>query len=240
MDPKQLVAHRGYQALYPENTLLAYRKAIAAGALFLETDIQFSADIQPILYHDLKLKRVSGKAGLTTDHPLRSLVEFSAHEPKRLGQHYIEEKISPLSALVRELEQHPKIFAYIEIKEEAIAFVGIKAAYTAISQCLQSVATQCHLISYDYSFILHARNAGWERCGVVLKKWRDLKLPVIEAIAPGTIFCNHKKIPRNAQLNHLEPELVVFEITDTRLASQWLDRGADKIETFDIGTMIDT
>ncbi len=238
MNPNRLVAHRGYQARYPENTLLAHRQAIAAGALFLETDIQFSADMQPILYHDLDLKRVSAERGKTIDHSLQSLERFSAFEPGRLGRQFIDEKISPLSALVAELALHPAITAYIEVKEEAIRFAGIETAYTAISQCLNPAAAQCCLISFDYDFILHARNAGWGRCGVVIKKWRDLELPLIHAIGPESIFCNYKNIPRKAVLNTLNAELVIYEIADAAKATQWLERGAAKIETFDIGLML--
>ena len=36
-----LVAHRGLQASYPENTALALNKAIAKGAQYIELDIQF-------------------------------------------------------------------------------------------------------------------------------------------------------------------------------------------------------
>jgi hypothetical protein len=42
-----LVAHRGYQKLYPENTALSVTQAIKAGALFVEIDIQLSKDHQP-------------------------------------------------------------------------------------------------------------------------------------------------------------------------------------------------
>ena len=41
---QQLVAHRGLQCEYPENTALSVSKAIAAGALFIEIDIQLSRD----------------------------------------------------------------------------------------------------------------------------------------------------------------------------------------------------
>ena len=39
-----LVAHRGLQADYPENTILGFNKAIEQGAKFIELDIQFSKE----------------------------------------------------------------------------------------------------------------------------------------------------------------------------------------------------
>jgi len=57
LSAEQLVAHRGLQATYPENTALSVQKAIDAGALFVEVDIQLSLDKQPMVYHDISLER---------------------------------------------------------------------------------------------------------------------------------------------------------------------------------------
>ncbi|KAH6696880.1 glycerophosphoryl diester phosphodiesterase family protein [Plectosphaerella plurivora] len=56
----QAIAHRGYKALYPENTMLAFRSAVAVGAHALETDLHLSADGQVVLSHDQSLKRCYG------------------------------------------------------------------------------------------------------------------------------------------------------------------------------------
>ena len=62
-----LVAHRGLQSRFPENTLLALKKAIDSGAKYIELDVQFSADCLPIIYHDHDLQRVSGIKGNAWD-----------------------------------------------------------------------------------------------------------------------------------------------------------------------------
>lgn len=54
------VAHRGYSSAYPENTALAYDKAIAAGADFIETDVRLTRDGQPVCWHDADLSRLTG------------------------------------------------------------------------------------------------------------------------------------------------------------------------------------
>ena len=40
-----IIAHRGFSELYPENTLLAFEKAIEAGADYCELDIDFSVEV---------------------------------------------------------------------------------------------------------------------------------------------------------------------------------------------------
>lgn len=37
-------AHRGFSGQYPENTMLAFEKAVEAGADGIELDVQFSKD----------------------------------------------------------------------------------------------------------------------------------------------------------------------------------------------------
>lgn len=57
-----IIAHRGYSASFPENTLLAFQEAIKAGAWMIETDVRLSADEVPMIFHDSSLKRVCGKS----------------------------------------------------------------------------------------------------------------------------------------------------------------------------------
>ena len=55
-------AHRGVSTEAPENTLAAVRAAIAAGADYLETDIQLSKDDVLVVAHDSDFSRLGGVA----------------------------------------------------------------------------------------------------------------------------------------------------------------------------------
>jgi glycerophosphoryl diester phosphodiesterase len=55
-------AHRGVSTQAPENTLAAVRAAIAAGADYLETDIQLSKDGVLVVVHDSDFSRLGGVA----------------------------------------------------------------------------------------------------------------------------------------------------------------------------------
>lgn len=50
------IAHRGGAALWPENSLGAFRKAVALGADGAELDVQLSRDGEVIVFHDYRLK----------------------------------------------------------------------------------------------------------------------------------------------------------------------------------------
>ncbi|KAL2758243.1 hypothetical protein ACRALDRAFT_2025864 [Sodiomyces alcalophilus JCM 7366] len=63
-DPKrrlpQAIAHRGFKALYPENTMAAFTGAIEAGTDAIETDLHLSSDGVVVISHDRTLKRCFG------------------------------------------------------------------------------------------------------------------------------------------------------------------------------------
>ncbi len=58
------VAHRGFSATAPENTLTAFEKGIEAGANMLEMDVMMTADSQVIVFHDFRLGRTTNGSGL--------------------------------------------------------------------------------------------------------------------------------------------------------------------------------
>jgi len=52
-----IIGHRGASALAPENTLAAFRRAIADGAEGIEFDVRFSRDGVAVVIHDATLER---------------------------------------------------------------------------------------------------------------------------------------------------------------------------------------
>lgn len=56
-----MLAHRGLALEAPENTMLAFAKAVAAGAEYIETDVHASSDGIAVIAHDPDLKRLAGR-----------------------------------------------------------------------------------------------------------------------------------------------------------------------------------
>jgi len=50
------MAHRGFSWKYPENTLLAFQKAIEIGADYIELDVFRSKDGEVVVRHDKLIK----------------------------------------------------------------------------------------------------------------------------------------------------------------------------------------
>lgn len=73
-----VIAHRGYSRVAPENTLLAYSKAIEAGADMVEMDINMTRDGELVMIHDYSLERTTDGSGLVQDCTLEELHRLDA------------------------------------------------------------------------------------------------------------------------------------------------------------------
>ena len=71
-----VIAHRGASAEQKENTLPAFERAIALGADYLEFDVQASSDGEPVVFHDLRLDRLTPAKGLLRSRSLAELREL--------------------------------------------------------------------------------------------------------------------------------------------------------------------
>ncbi len=55
-----VIAHRGYSALFPENTAVAFEAALAESIVAIETDVQLTRDSEIVVYHDRTLELIGG------------------------------------------------------------------------------------------------------------------------------------------------------------------------------------
>lgn len=92
-----VIAHRGYHAAAPENTLPAFEAAVAAGVAGIETDVRISRDGLPILIHD----RVLPDGRAVADMGRKEIEHMLGHEVPTLDE---------------ALEQFPGILWNVEIK----------------------------------------------------------------------------------------------------------------------------
>ena len=238
----QLVAHRGYRFKYPENTKLSLLKAIEAGAIFIELDVQFSRDKLPIIYHDCNLLRVSGKNKSVFNINRSSLITETASESERLGQTFQLETISPLEDLVSILTHNPTVTAFVELKDESISHCGREEMINKTAGILYEVAENTVIMSFDYQLCLKAREISWPQVGVVLETWSDLNCEIINQIEPDYIFVDHEMIPRDCDLKSCEllqkSKLVAYEIDDIQIGNNLLERGVDILETYEIAKFL--
>lgn len=76
--PVVRVAHRGASGLCPENTLLAFERAIALGVDAIELDVHLTRDGDLAVIHDERLERTTGGSGYVRDHTAAQLRQLDA------------------------------------------------------------------------------------------------------------------------------------------------------------------
>jgi len=79
-----IIAHRGASKIAPENTLLAFRKAIEYKANYIEFDVFKSKDGELVVTHDYELSRLTGYSGFTEDLTLEELKTLNFGEGEKI------------------------------------------------------------------------------------------------------------------------------------------------------------
>lgn len=77
-------AHRGLSGRYPENTLLAFREALAAEANGIELDVHATADGVPVVIHDRDVSRTTSGSGKVDEMSLATLKALDAGSGERV------------------------------------------------------------------------------------------------------------------------------------------------------------
>ena len=78
-----VMAHRGNRVACPENTLAAFRRALADGADILETDLHLTADGVFVCIHDSTVDRTTDGHGAVAEKTLAEIKSLSASYGRR-------------------------------------------------------------------------------------------------------------------------------------------------------------
>lgn len=235
----RLVAHRGYPAHYPENTLAGIEAALREGARFVEVDVQFSADGVPVLMHNADLRRTTGHPGRVMDLPLAELERLRAGEPERFGNRYADAPIPTLLDLVQLLHHWPEATAFVEIKQDSLDHFGIAPVVETVLRKLEPLQPRCVPISFSEPALRHVRRVGVQHIGWAFRAWGDAALATARDLAPDYLFCDHRRVPQPPEPLWRGPwQWVLYDITDPAQALAFNACGADLIETRAIGDML--
>ena len=117
-DASFIVAHRGDRTVAPENTMPALQAALDGPMGYVETDIQLTKDLVPVLMHDTWVNRTTNGNGRVGDLTLAQLQELDAgawYSPAFAGTRVptLESLLSALQASAAS-DREPK--ALLELK----------------------------------------------------------------------------------------------------------------------------
>ncbi len=180
-------AHRGASEYAPENTMSSFLLGIEMGANGIETDVRFTKDKVPVLFHDDTLLRVTGDPGRASDLTLSELKELYCTNGDK------KDRIATLDEFLTALADKPISFA-IELKQEGAA----DAVADAIEK--YGIAKKTVVTSFKYNELLRMRSIAPNiKCGYLTKRvddhlLRKLREDGIEEICPRADLVNAENV----------------------------------------------
>lgn len=234
----RLVAHRGYAARYPENTLLAIKAAVEAGAHYVEFDVQLTADGVPVLFHDRDCMRMCGQPKPIHAYSYEQVLTFSVSEFDRFGYKFAGNRITTLQEIVAYLSHYPYVRCFVELKRLSLQQFGIENVLNKVLPIVTGIHEQAVIISYSLDALLATREHCNMPIGAVFDHWAERKQPLIKKLQPEYLFTDIDELPRFGKLDCAQCELAVYECVDPLRAIKVHQRGVDLVETFAIAEML--
>ncbi|GBE10515.1 glycerophosphoryl diester phosphodiesterase [bacterium BMS3Bbin12] len=239
MPNPEVIAHRGYAARYPENTLVALEAALRAGARHVEFDVQLTRDGVPVLQHDAELARTTGHAGRVMDLDLDTVRTLDAGETPRFGTRFTDERIPTLAQVVDLLANRPQATAFVEIKEESLAHFGTVRTVRSVLAVLEPLLARCVPISFSADAVRCARDLDAPAVGWVLRSLDAAHCAQARRLAPAYLFCDHRAaLARPGRLWPGPWRWALYEVIGAGLARELAARGADLVETMAVGELL--
>lgn len=222
----ELIAHRGWPARYPENSLRGLAAAVSAGARFVEFDVQLAGDGVPLVIHDDNLARTTG-------------VDLSVLATRSAIVRSVARDTAPVATLAEVCEwlAGEPVTAFVEIKRQSLGHFGAARAMARLGPALRPALDRCVLISFADQALAFARTSLGLPVGWVLGAMDGSARARAENLAPEYLFVDRERLTDEP----LWPgawRWAVYTVDDAGTARAMARAGADFVETDDIGGLL--
>ncbi|WP_440711323.1 glycerophosphodiester phosphodiesterase family protein [Herbiconiux sp. YIM B11900] len=225
----RVLAHRGLAVDVPENTLASFERAVAAGAAYVETDVNASADGVAVVVHDPTLERIASRPDRVADLTLEQLRALDLGG----GVRFV--------TLQEALEALPETRFNIDIKSEDVAAPAAAAIVAAGARdrvLITSFSRRRRRAAVDALGDRVAASASASEFVPALLLAKLGATPLVRFLLrrvdavqiPMSIFGIATTTPRTiARLHAAGVEVHVWTINDVEVARGLLERGVDGI-----------
>lgn len=181
------IAHRGASGVYPENTMIAFEKAVEMLCDGIETDVQLTKDGIPVLCHDETLERTTNGKGRIIDHSFQELRKLDAGIKK--DKNFKGEQIPTLEELLQ-LVKEKGIMVNLELKNSVIMYKDLET----------KVIEQVHRFGLQDKVILSSFN----HCSMV--KCKEIDNHISTGLLYDAILFKPEKYAEYVGANALHPQ----------------------------------
>jgi len=226
-------AHRGGAADGLENTLAQFRRAVAAGYRYIETDVHATADGKLVAFHDTTLDRVTDGAGRIADLPWEDVrqARVAGSEPVPLFEDLLEE--FPEVRWNVDIKAEPALRPLLDLIERTDSWDRICVGSFSESRVVraQHLAGPRLATSYGTRGVLGLRLRSWGIPAGLRRSAIAAQVPESQSGIPVV----DRRFVRAAHARGLQVH--VWTINEPDRMHRLLDLGVDGIMTDHIGTL---
>lgn len=234
----KIIAHRGDNTNYPENTYAAIESALLAGAAFVEFDIQMNADNSIVVFHDENFKRMSGNALSIFDASDEILKTLSIHQAEKFADKHYPTYVSFLEEVLVLLKKFPDATFFIEVKSMSLKHWGLEVVMEKLLSILKGYSKNIIIISFSVEALEYVKQHSTIKTGLVFNQYLTKYREIANKLKPEYMFCPYTDFPDSGFWQGTW-EWVVYSINDPQMAKKWLARDEiDYIETDDIKRLL--
>lgn len=214
-----VIAHRGASAERPENTLAAFRRALALRADGIELDVHVSRDGIPVVFHDTDLHRLTGAQGRVTSRTWAQLAPL-----RILGSEEAMPRLVDVLRLTR-----GRAVVQIELKSAAPVAPVVHAIRTA------RAASDVILASFSVPLVREARKLAPGIPRMLIAEGRATPATLVRQLADcgaSGISVHHRAIRDAAWVRHFHARgfsVWTWTVNDRRLARRLAGWGVDAL-----------
>lgn len=223
----KIIAHRGFSGIAPENTLIAFQKAIESKADYLELDVHKTKDDSLVVIHDASVDKTSSNnaKGKISEMNYSETTTVKVGYSEKFGNKYENEKIPTLREALNLAKG--KIKVCIEIK-----VYGIEDEIMKIVNDL-GINDEVIIFSFHYRVLAKIRQLD-ENIPILYLVWSADKMTidyakVIEANAIGVGTTVTHEFLKFAHENSVE--VWKWTVNEEDEMQQLIDLGIDGIIT---------
>ncbi|MGW4277122.1 glycerophosphodiester phosphodiesterase [Streptomyces seoulensis] len=226
-------AHRGGAADGLENTVAQFRRAVALGYRYIETDVHATADGRLVAFHDATLDRVTDGAGRIADLPWAEVARarVAGREPVPLFEELLE--TFPEVRWNVDVKAEPALRPLLEVIERGDAFARVCVGSFSEARVVraQRLAGPRLATSYGTRGVLGLRLRSWGLPAALRRSAVAAQVPVAQSGVPVV----DRLFVRAAHARGLQVH--VWTINEPERMHRLLDLGVDGIMTDHIDTL---
>ena len=160
MHKPTIIAHRGFSAAAPENTIPAFLSAIDAGADMIEFDVRLTADNRLVIIHDATLDRTTTGHGAVSHQTLSELRRLDAGA--WFGSAFAGSVIPTLDDVL-ELCHGRGVLANIEVKTEERRVAPLDQLADVVAASVSELGATDSVVISSYSRRVVSRLSDTDR-----------------------------------------------------------------------------